>query len=701
MSFLTPLFLLGALAIAGPVIFHLIRRTTRERTVFSSLLFLKPTPPRLTKRSRIENWLLLALRCLALGLLALGFARPFFPKASAILPADNQSKRIILLVDTSASLQRAGAWATAQERVAQWTRQLGNVSELAVITFDRTVQTQVSFAEWKGTPPGDRAALVRGRLNSLKPSWAGTQLATALVNAAEALTEPTAGPEPQVRQIVLISDLQEGSHAESLQAYEWPKGVELLIDPVAVRPAGNASLQLITEEATAIPSSNAVVRVRISNTADATLDQFEVGWLRPEGTGFLGTPAKTYVPAGQSRTLALPVPEGVTVERIGLTGDPATYDNVVQIAPPEVSRARILYVGNDDAGLARQPLFFLRRAFPEGSRPVVNWTLRSPGDLSAAEATAATGLTIVTSPLSTTTAAALRSAVTAGGTVLYVMDSPAGATGLGELLGVPAPTTGASTAGSMALLVELDFRHPLFAPFADSRFSDFTKIRLWRHQRLDLTNLTGARLLARLDSGDPGVVEVPVGRGRVVVLPWGWTPADSQWVLSTKFVPFLHALLEYSGAVPPVGITQQLVGEPLVLPANPSGVDRRMRRPDGTEQSIASGATNFTETLQPGIYRLLGAGEPVALAVNLDPAESRTLPTVGEELERLGAPLGKPEAPAAELAARREHIQATEAEGQQKLWRWFLGATILTLLLETAAAGWSARKSHSTVEATA
>ena len=70
MSFLAPLFLLGGLAVGLPIVFHLIRRTTREQKVFSSLMFLLPTPPRLTKRSRLENWLLLLLRCLALGLLA-------------------------------------------------------------------------------------------------------------------------------------------------------------------------------------------------------------------------------------------------------------------------------------------------------------------------------------------------------------------------------------------------------------------------------------------------------------------------------------------------------------------------------------------------------------------------------------------------------------------------------------------------------
>ena len=66
MSFLAPLFLVGGAAILGPILFHLIRRTAKDRISFSSLMFLKPSPPRVTKRSRIENWLLLLLRCLVL-----------------------------------------------------------------------------------------------------------------------------------------------------------------------------------------------------------------------------------------------------------------------------------------------------------------------------------------------------------------------------------------------------------------------------------------------------------------------------------------------------------------------------------------------------------------------------------------------------------------------------------------------------------
>src|SRR2546426_1339848 len=117
MSFLAPLFLLGGLAVALPVIFHLIRRTTRERTVFSSLMFLLPSPPRLTRRSRLEHILLLLLRCLVLCLLALGFARPFIKKAVPPAPP-SAARRLLLLVETSASMRRADLWSDAKNKVA-------------------------------------------------------------------------------------------------------------------------------------------------------------------------------------------------------------------------------------------------------------------------------------------------------------------------------------------------------------------------------------------------------------------------------------------------------------------------------------------------------------------------------------------------------------------------------------------------------
>src|SRR4030095_1342747 len=148
MNFLAPLFLLGAIAIIGPVIFHLIRRTTREKTPFSTLMFLEPTPPRITRRSRLENLWLLLLRCLVIGLLAMAFARPFFRQKGANALSSSGRQRAVILIDTSASLRREGLWAEAVKKAGERIHKADPGDELALAAFDRSVRPLMTFEDW-------------------------------------------------------------------------------------------------------------------------------------------------------------------------------------------------------------------------------------------------------------------------------------------------------------------------------------------------------------------------------------------------------------------------------------------------------------------------------------------------------------------------------------------------------------------------
>ncbi|MDH4409787.1 MAG: BatA domain-containing protein [Verrucomicrobiales bacterium] len=101
MSFLFPLYLLGATAIAVPILLHLRRRPPKEHVEFGSLMFLEKTPERVTRRTQLEQLFLLALRCLAILLLAFAFGRPFLE--SVRLPSEDSSlTRAVNLVDRSA-----------------------------------------------------------------------------------------------------------------------------------------------------------------------------------------------------------------------------------------------------------------------------------------------------------------------------------------------------------------------------------------------------------------------------------------------------------------------------------------------------------------------------------------------------------------------------------------------------------------------
>src|SRR3954469_15070213 len=99
MGFLAPLYMIGLLAVGIPILLHLIRRTPQGRQMFSSLMFLSPSPPRLTKRSRLSNILLLLLRATIVTLLALAFARPFFHWGENQERQQSSGRRILFLVD--------------------------------------------------------------------------------------------------------------------------------------------------------------------------------------------------------------------------------------------------------------------------------------------------------------------------------------------------------------------------------------------------------------------------------------------------------------------------------------------------------------------------------------------------------------------------------------------------------------------------
>ena len=683
MNFLTPLFLIGGLAIAGPIIFHLIKRTTRERTLFSSLMFLLPTPPRLSKRSRLEHLLLLLLRCLALGLLALGFSRPFFKQAPLDDPTAVQPKRIVVLVDVSASMRRTGLWAAARERVEATLGKVSAVDQIALYTFDRVATPLLPFEEWNRTPATGRAALAKTRLEAVSPGWSGTQLGTALITAAEALAESDGKQFPGPRQIVLVSDLQAGSRIEALQAYEWPKNVTLTVEAVKASKPTNAGLQLVADSADTSRAADTLVRVRVSNSADALREQFKLGWTQASGTGesaFVGKPIDVYVPPGQSRVIALPIIKDTPgLDRIELKGDDEDFDNVVSVIPPGQQRLNVLWLGNDAPDNPRQALFFLRRALSDTPRLGVSVVARNSTAQVLPEDVANASVVFVSDALSAVQGEALRVQALAGKTLVFAPKSAAAAATLGALIGREGVAMTDVTPTNYAMFAEIDFKHPLFAPFADPRFSDFTKIHIWKYRKLDAAAIPDARVLARFDSGAPAVIEAALGKGRLFVLTTGWQPDDSQLAVSTKFVPLLWSLLELGGGVS-AAPAQWFVGDTAPLPPGPAG----------TEQ--AEKDVRFT---QPGIREVKTGERTVRFAVNLDANESRTAPLGADELERLGVPLTPAETTSVVTGDSKIVLQGVEAENRQKLWRWFIAATLAVLLVESALAGWTARKENS------
>lgn len=77
MQFINILMLFGLLAVAIPIVIQLLTRKNVRRIVWGAWMFLDLTMKKRRRKVLLEDILLLACRCLALGLAALAFARPF------------------------------------------------------------------------------------------------------------------------------------------------------------------------------------------------------------------------------------------------------------------------------------------------------------------------------------------------------------------------------------------------------------------------------------------------------------------------------------------------------------------------------------------------------------------------------------------------------------------------------------------------
>ena len=117
MNFLNQALLWGMAAISIPVLIHLLNRRRYRRVPWAAMRFLKISVDQNQRRMRLEDWILLLLRCAVVALLASLLARPVLEGVSGV-PGSKVAAAII--VDNSASMgsQEGGVTRLALAREA-------------------------------------------------------------------------------------------------------------------------------------------------------------------------------------------------------------------------------------------------------------------------------------------------------------------------------------------------------------------------------------------------------------------------------------------------------------------------------------------------------------------------------------------------------------------------------------------------------
>src|SRR3954471_18039439 len=102
MTFLSPWMLAGAAAISIPIALHFFFRARYKPLPWAPMKFLKEAIEQTSRRLKFQEWILLALRCLIILLLALALARP--GKDAAGAGGRGAAVDAVLVFDTSFSM---------------------------------------------------------------------------------------------------------------------------------------------------------------------------------------------------------------------------------------------------------------------------------------------------------------------------------------------------------------------------------------------------------------------------------------------------------------------------------------------------------------------------------------------------------------------------------------------------------------------
>src|SRR5471032_1497486 len=131
LSFMSPLFLAGAAAASMPLVLHLLKREPEARVKFAAVKLIKHAPVEYTDKRHLRELLLLALRVMALVLLALAFARPFRATGAAV----GSSGVTVVAIDTSFSLAAPGRFERAKQLARQAIAAVPAGDLVGVVTF--------------------------------------------------------------------------------------------------------------------------------------------------------------------------------------------------------------------------------------------------------------------------------------------------------------------------------------------------------------------------------------------------------------------------------------------------------------------------------------------------------------------------------------------------------------------------------------
>ncbi len=629
LAFLVPAFLAGALALGLPIWVHLRNRPKTDTVEFPSLMFIERIPYRAVQRQQLRHRLLFAARSLALVLLVLAFARPFFGDALPTAAAGG-AREVVVVLDRSWSMSYAGHWQAALAAVRAELGALRGGDRVSLIVFDEQAEVLV-----ESQPP---SVLADGLLNGLRPSDLATSYAAGLRAAARVIADGTL----LASEIVLVSDFQRSGQPEDIEI-RLPASAVLRPVSVVGGPVTNVGVADLALDHV-IGTEGPGLRVTVRLTGQGGAEERSVPVVLLVDGEEVQRRAATLPGEGAARLAFDPILSEQEVRlEVRLAEDALVGDDIFHAVASPGAALSVALLDNPGAGTSDS--LYLERALGVGTRPAFLVDRQVLRDLRAVDL-AGHDLVVLNDAgaLDAGSATALNEYVRAGGGLLVGLAEMADE-GVSDLL--PFAVAGVVDRGGAlgATLGFVDTAHPVFEAYRSPEAGDLAGARFYRYRALDPDPQEG--VLARFDDGATALMHFPVGEGRVMV----WTSSlDTFWTdlpLQPIFVPFVHEVAKFAASY---------------------------READPWQAA--------TTDRGPGFHQVEGPEGPTSLAVNLDRREADLTALDPEELLASVAWSSGADVSGQEPA----DVSPARVEAGQSAWWYLVVAALLLLLGESALA---------------
>jgi len=713
-------FLIAAAAGLIPVVLHLFSRNRAKELPFSTLRFLRISADKTRRRKRFHDLLLMMVRIAALVLIALGLAKPTLTHLGTLWGGEAVSA-VGIVLDNSASMSLMDhgrpRLQTALQAAEQILDELNKGDQVTLWltggpTFpeqgkvDRTHEKVRQILALCGAPSGrsDRGATLRGM------SYERADMATLVQRARQALAET----EAESKYLYVITDLQRSGwdvpeRTGDVEPEEADTPVPIVLVDCHREPEPNAAVTAVSLE-TALMVTGQPVKVRVELLGDSAVAQqrhleLYVDGVKAAGSRAIEIPAggiSTFSDDGFAFSVDSPGPHQGEVRLVGRDG--SSLDDRRFFTAETDPGVPVAVVGRRHEIPYLEDTFYVQQALAPGQSD--SWAIR-PTMLTAEElrdATLSRYKVVFCANLSAPDpqlGARLRAYVVGGGNIVWFcgervdpeaynrMDDEAGNTLLpARLLDVRDARVEADDASWN--VAYFDAEHPALRHLVEPP-TLYHSVLVYKHVRIDEDSMPDAHVMARLDDGEPLLVERQVEKGKVVMAGISAHINWSNLPLRPVFLPLLARLtLELSGTE-----TERIdtsAGMPLLLPLGedrPTGIevftpDRETVREQVDGSGDDGGLTfRYEDTHEIGIYEMrpLGVegGRVTAFAVNVARSEAEPNRISVEELqEHFG------ETPLV-VADDPEDLSGTFVwlrEGKS-LWELFLAGVLVALVLET------------------